>query len=236
MYEPDKGLWTEKTRFPLVERYQPQYGGTWIKLTESIGGMQCSVVVDGKILFLYIDIDYVDGDDAINLAWRQRVMLYDPKKDYWSEEKTGPTGGSNCFDAGATTGRYAPQRVYALMHTGEGDAKNWTFNSVYNPETNVWTTAKPLPVAVLDCNDVVVIDDVLYAIGTSLTYQYIPIGYGTVSAGSNTYFKSLVNNVDIVIVLVIIIGLGIGLFVYLGKRSNLCKEKKESQTGLSQIA
>jgi hypothetical protein len=221
VYEPDKDLWTKKTSIPLVYRDQPRFDGTFSIQSKNVSDLShCTVVVNGQILFFYDDLGVVDtfdgwSVDTFDLAWYQRAISYDPKKDVWSEEKTGPSGGSTTYDVGATTGVYAPQKVYVLKHTGEGDANNWTFNGVFDPFNDKWSTVNPLPVAVGNW-DVVIIDDVLYAIGTSLTYQYIPIGYhGALLSGTKF---SLNNTAIAVVVITLAAGIVGGLFVYFRKK------------------
>ena len=224
VYEPTKDLWTAKTSMPLVYRDQLQFGGSLSKQSKNISDLShCTVVVNGQILFFYDDlgiVDTFDGSfDTFELAWYQRVIIYDPKNDVWSEEKTGPSGGSTTFDVGATTGVYAPQKVYVLKHTGDGDANNWTFNGVYDPFSDKWSTAKPMPIFTTEYWNIVIIDDILYAINPSLTYQYIPLGYSTISSVPEQSKPSATT----LIVATFAITVGIiatGLFFYLKKESS----------------
>jgi MFS family permease len=223
MYEPTKDLWTTKTGMPLVYRDQLQYNGSLSKQSKNISDLShYTVVVNGRILVFYCDlgvVDTFDGSfDTFELAWYQHVISYDPKNDVWSEEKTGPSGGSTIFDVGVTTGVYAPQKVYVLKHTGDGDANNWTFNGVYDPFSDKWSTAKSLPVAT-GYWTIVIIDDVLYAINPSLTYQYIPLGYGTISSAHEQFTL-------IVAIFAITGGIIVtGLFFYFKKKES--SHKKE---------
>jgi N-acetylneuraminic acid mutarotase len=129
-----------------------------------------SAVVDNKII--------VTGEFQIGYTLRseQRVLIYDTETDNWSEGTSGPTVVVEGA-AEATTGVKAPQRVYVL-----GLAFT---NQVYDPKTDAWATATPMPTNRMYFG-VAVVNDVLYAIAgylssgeiTGVNEQYYPIGYG----------------------------------------------------------
>jgi len=101
---------------------------------------------------------------------------------------------------GATSGIYAPQRVY-VMGVNSPYSPSVSVNQAYDPITDTWTTEKPMPTLRTDFG-IAVINDTLYAIGglrlsysydstgryiqssnaspTNVNEQYTPIGYGTV--------------------------------------------------------
>jgi hypothetical protein len=165
VYDPESDSWTSKTRMP------PPYPQFW----------PVSVVVGNKII--------VTGEFSVEYVRVQKVMIYDTETDSWSEGKTGPTvivKGA----AGATTGVYAPQKVYVLGRLGEAPNPTGT-NQVYDPETDTWSTATAVPASRSDFG-VVVVNDRLYVIGgyirpsgygvqpVAVNEQYTPLGYGTV--------------------------------------------------------
>jgi len=136
-----------------------------------------SVVVDNKLV--------VTGEFSTGLvSSEQKILIYDTETDNWNEGTSEPTAVVEGA-AGATTGLRAPQRVYVL-----GLAVNQhptpSTNQVYDPETDAWATATPMPTNRTHFG-VAVINDVLYAIGgylyssgevTGVNEQYYPIGYG----------------------------------------------------------
>jgi N-acetylneuraminic acid mutarotase len=145
-------------------------------MTKYVSG---SVFVDKKVLI----IDYLDN-----------LEMYDPETDSWSFGATPPSsiyGG----DAGATTGAFAPKRVYFLGMNGFMDQGAMP-NRIYDPKTNSWTLGTEVPTNRM-CFAVAVVNDIIYAIGgRSYTFPYpadvpyvitesaaneayTPVGYGT---------------------------------------------------------
>jgi N-acetylneuraminic acid mutarotase len=167
IYDPVTDSWTEKTGIPI---------GGWV-----------SAVVDSKIIFSF---NYYPNDIASGRP-TEIVMIYDTQTDTYREASTPPKSYSSRITsvAIATTGVYAPQRVYIL------GLKHGIFNSntVYDPINDTWLTAKALPVY-REGFGVAVVDDVIYIIGgqhralgnlvffiplkaISTNQQYIPVGY-----------------------------------------------------------
>jgi hypothetical protein len=111
----------------------------------------------------------------------QRVMIYDPKIDVWSEGASSQVGKLSGV-VGVTSGVYAPQRVYFFGKSS---------NVVYDPANNVWSTANSSMITPRAAFGVAVVDDVFYVIGgstpntgiefLSVNEQYVPFGYlGTI--------------------------------------------------------
>ncbi|MDR2700341.1 MAG: hypothetical protein LBC12_06005 [Nitrososphaerota archaeon] len=230
MYDPIANFWTNKTRMPA---------------TPAMPASLVSAVVDDKIVVIGIFTIFNLGFEYEG----QRIMVYDPKIDMWSEgnvsyiqdisKRSWTAGGA----AGATSGLYAPQKVYFIMFTSdffyEFTSSNMPalqsmtlyntttimYNRVYDPISGVWLTMD-VP-TIREGFGVAVVDDLLYVIGgwcggeiSSLNEQYVPIGYhGTLS--SNTKF-SLTNKTTVaVVILILTIGIIGGLFFYLKERKKL---------------
>ena len=160
VYDPINDSWADKGYLPM-----PRY----------------SAVVNDKIIATGVhDVGYSPTSPYYGGTHpAQQILIYDPE----SNNITQGSDGSIAVDLGgvaATVGVNAPQRVYVL-----GASQN----QVYDPKTDTWTTASPMPTTRADFG-VAVVDDTLYAIGgyipgyhatpTNINEQYIPIGYGTI--------------------------------------------------------
>jgi N-acetylneuraminic acid mutarotase len=118
-----------------------------------------SAVVDGKI---YILGGYPHPDS---------VQIYDPATDSWSMGATPPSGlHSSC--AAATTGVYAPERIYVL---GGADIYSLGDNLVYDPKSDSWSIGNAMPTP-RGLFGLAVVNDFLYAIGgTGARYVDPPV-------------------------------------------------------------
>jgi len=113
------------------------------------------------------------------------TQIYDTETDTWSYGTTLPTNVS-AAEAGATTGVFAPKRIYVFGGiTGYGPVEPNYINltQVYDPETDTWTAATAMRDSRASVA-VAVIDDELFVIGGSSLYtyfavneKYTPIGY-----------------------------------------------------------
>ncbi|MDR2708018.1 MAG: hypothetical protein LBB87_04670 [Nitrososphaerota archaeon] len=147
MYNPSTDSWTTKARMP-----QP--------LITSVH----SAVVDNKIVVTYIPLR---GSEL-----HTYVIIYDPKTDAWREGAEADF--LLCYGAAsATTGIYAPKRVYVqgIMTPGITNFDALPTNHVYDPEKNTWLTAKAMPTARTHFG-MAVVDDVLYVIGGILDISW----------------------------------------------------------------
>ncbi|MCL2643582.1 MAG: hypothetical protein FWD52_08785 [Candidatus Bathyarchaeota archaeon] len=240
MYDPVKDLWTEKTRMPD-------------ELDSLYTGQGFSAVVDNKIMVLYSHFT------SFSSPTKNRIVTYDPIADTWSEKDGYPSAyGANGGGVGVSTGRFAPQKVYAF----------WARNAfVYEPIHNTWSATKTLPTVRWGFG-VAVVDDILYVIGgytyiypdvlgspsepCSVNEQYVPFGYSstpltsepsiTVTPTSSDSFifsepepsetaKSFLNNPVTVVTIVLIIGTIVttSLFFYMQK---IRKETKYGKCNL----
>jgi len=117
MYNPVTDSWTQKTSLPTSEYYRAGY----------------SAVIDNQI----IAINYNDAN----------FWIYDPETDMWSEEKTttGYTGSFGVAVFVATSGHFAPQRIYALSGGGSIFFYPTGFIMAYNPLSGTWENVKVNP-------------------------------------------------------------------------------------------
>jgi hypothetical protein len=158
VYDPTTDSWTTKAAMPTgVYAY-------------------ASAVVDNKIYFIG-----GSGPKPPNLN-----QVYDPATDTWSFGKPIPTPVVSA-EAGATTGRWTPKRIYVIGGRVNYGMDGTSINQVYNPGNDSWTVGASMPTARFQLH-VTVVDDKLYAMG-GLPYfnvqgdysyeneQYTPIGY-----------------------------------------------------------
>lgn len=155
--------------FDLNEVYDPS-SDTWSIKTPLPTPVYdyTSAVIDNKI--------YVIGGSGGTLN-----QIYIPETDTWNNGT--PIPYSSTYGAGATTtGNMAPKRIYIL---GGGSIVPIDGNLIYDPESDDYFTATPMPTA-RNLFDVAVVDDVLYAIGGvqgaigdvyAINQQYTPVGY-----------------------------------------------------------
>jgi len=142
----------------------------------------------------------IGGEDDLmpQNATVQFTQIYNSATDTWSLGSPIPGTGLDAA-AGATLGVFAPQRIYVIGGM-TGFAVGLNQNYVYDPASNSWTTAAPLPVAAFS-PAVAVVNDVLYVIGggqgiTGLptNEQYIPIGYNQTSSSPSSSPPSQASN------------------------------------------
>ena len=159
VYDPATDTWTTETPIPT-----PPKGAVYQHLDNSYS--YASVVLDNKI--------YVIG---------RKTQIYDTETDIWSYGTTPPTNVT-APAAGATTGVFAPKRIYVFGgYPDWGPTRYINLTQVYNPETDTWTAGK----AMKDSRSslaVAVIDDELFVIGGQKLYtqfavneKYTPIDY-----------------------------------------------------------
>ena len=110
---------------------------------------------------------YVIGG-AVEVTLNQ---IYDTETDTWSNGAPLPKG-VDAAAAVATSGVYAPKRIYVIGGKQNLDAVN--FNQIYDPETDTWSTGTAMPTARYGLG-VAITDDVLYAIGGREGWAGFPI-------------------------------------------------------------
>jgi N-acetylneuraminic acid mutarotase len=192
VYDPETDAWSTKTPSPDAP------------ITDS---SLASCVFDNNI-FLFGGLTQ-DQHYQLN-------QIYDTVTDRWSAGAYPPSslgGGA----AAATTGAFAPKRIYAIgpapIYNPEG-APSYT-NRVYYPRTDSWSAAVDMPTTRFNFG-IAVVNDAFYVIGghtytfpgnfapTPINEQYMPFGYGTpdpsydstapdfsvVLPGNETYFTA----------------------------------------------
>jgi N-acetylneuraminic acid mutarotase len=198
VYDLETESWTTKASmpFPVVE--------------------YASAVVENKIYVLGGQDEF---NETMNLAVNQ---IYDTETDTWSFGTPLPTVVW-LSAAGATSGVFAPQRIYVTggQPGNSGDATN--IAQVYNPEDDSWSVGASIPTARFDLA-LAVVNDVFYAIGGTDHYilpgeeandeneMYMPIGYRTLVEGPEPF-----PTVPVVVASAAVV-VGAGLLVYFKKR------------------
>ena len=162
VYDPETDSWTTKAPIPYpVVQY-------------------ASAVVDGKI---YIMGGQDEFADPMNL---DLVQIYDPSEDTWSFGAPMKTVVWQAA-AGATTGVWAPKRIYVFGGLPERSLYGTNTVQIYNTETDSWTLAASMPTPRYNLA-VGVVNDTFYALGGasfvnfqgtaySVSELYIPFGY-----------------------------------------------------------
>jgi len=197
-YDPVKDVWTNKTT------------------TSPSENLAFSAMAGNKIIFGNLLTFGSVFEPPMSASFK--AMIYVPKTNRWSEGQISPEINSNriATRAGATTGHYAPARVYvtALVEscTEDGSFVNWEM-LVYDPAKDKWSTVKAPSIDITGCS-VTVVDDILYVLGGAVNEQYVPIGYTSVPM-SSVFFKKL--EYLVVAILVLTVGTG-GVFVYFQRR------------------
>jgi N-acetylneuraminic acid mutarotase len=166
VYDPETDSWETKTSSPNAP------------ITDS---SLASCVFDNKIIL----IGGLTQDQHYQLN-----QIYDTETETWSTGAHPPSslaGGA----AAATTGAFAPKRIYAIgpapIYNPQG-APSYT-NRVYNPKADSWSSAADMPTIRFNFG-IAIINDTFYVIGghtyasysyapVALNEQYVPIGYGT---------------------------------------------------------
>ena len=180
MYDPSADLWTKKTDIP------------------GSGNGLVSALVDDKII---VTARFYSTTE-IKLSYDQKILIYTPKTDTWSEGKTAYPDLWYNFVTGATTGIYAPKNVYVFLGGGINAG-----TMIYDPVGDDWSDAKAMPTK-RSYSGVGVVDDIFYVIGgfattgnapLAVNEQYVPLGYhGTGTAGSDFDSDSPVDNLVLV--------------------------------------
>jgi N-acetylneuraminic acid mutarotase len=162
IYDPETDTWT--TGAPI-----PAFNGT---LGEVSLDVLTSAVLDDKIFVIYKTTTYV----------------YDTNTDSWSYGAPFPVNITNA-GAGATTGEFAPKRIYVMggSISPTGVLNNQTY--VYNPETDTWTTCTPMPTLRYRAA-IAVVEDRLYAIGGHDRHNYVTVNEMYTPAGYIPEFPS----------------------------------------------
>ena len=112
----------------------------------------------------------VSIDDTIYVISSQN-QIYNATNDSWKLGVPPPEQASHS-GAIATSGKEALRRIY-IIGGGVGFFETTNTNQVYNPQTDAWGQAAPMPTARQSLG-VAVVDDLIYAIGGSYPEYYTP--------------------------------------------------------------
>jgi N-acetylneuraminic acid mutarotase len=185
VYDPKTDSWATKAPMPVINF-------TFLGTSD-----YASAVVGNKI--------YVVGGWSVGGQWPVRGVtfnlnrIYDAENDSWSLGAPAPSPAI-CASAGATTGVFAPERIYVFgADTGWPlwmiGLRGFTAQS-YDPKTDSWTVCTSMPTERVDAS-VAVVSDELYVIGgytiekgvssffpstaaSAVNEEYTPFGYGSV--------------------------------------------------------
>jgi N-acetylneuraminic acid mutarotase len=162
----------------LTEVYNPvtDSWSTAAPIPHAVSGFG-SAVVDNKI---YVIGGQAEFEKPMNSGF---VQIFDTKTNTWSQGARHPMPAWVEETAVATTGVYAPKRIYVLGGI-ESFGQGLTQNFAYDTQTDSWSTAASLSSSRASFG-VAVVDDLVYAIGgtdgwnaQTLNQQFTPLGYG----------------------------------------------------------
>jgi len=148
-------------------------------------------------------------------------QIYDPETDTWTFGSALPDGVSEGA-AAATSGANAPVRIYVMggqttyVSNGYAFANFSDLNQVYNPDSNTWSKATPIPTE-LRLFGLAAANDTFYAIGgfpgvmqfLDSNYQYTPIAFNKAEQSPAIFADSWT---DIVVISSAIISTGVATF------------------------
>ena len=117
--------------------------------------LYASAVIDNKI--------YIEGGGQNGPSIGDLNQIYNPETNAWTLGEPLPAPLAVWAAAGASSGVYAPKRLYVIGGTADGINGTKT-NHSYDPQTNSWTTGASMPTA-RGALSVTVVNDTLYAIG-----------------------------------------------------------------------
>jgi N-acetylneuraminic acid mutarotase len=144
VYDPETDSWSQMAPMPV-----PVMG-------------YASAVFDNKIYIIS------GGDTDLDYLPTNLVQIFDPATNQWTNGTSIPNGVVYA-GAVATTGLFAPKRIYVIGGTNTAYDRSAYYNvinlnQVYDPETDTWTTGTPMLTPRCDFG-VAVVNDEIYAIG-----------------------------------------------------------------------
>ena len=221
MYNPITDVWTNKTRIENAENW------AYSRSSSTVNG---KIIVFCKFAHISIVHPYTSY---------QKIFVYNPETDAWSERDCSVDVSGAAMVV--TTGRYAPQKIYAIGARWLEDNTQQLFNYVYDFENDTWSTANAMSTVRNDFG-VAILDDILYVIGgwtigypvnwslldisveyTSLNEQYVPIDYSStayITPTPSKPYSTYLTVTTVAITTVLIVTFTIGLFLYFNKRKN----------------
>jgi N-acetylneuraminic acid mutarotase len=148
MYDPANDSWSERASIPL-----------------GVAGY-ASCVVDGKIYIIGGVYKYIFSGRGYT-SYTDRVQIYDPETDGWSEGKPMPNAMA-WMAASATAGFQVPKRIYVVGGIVQEDSGKSTvdWTQIYDLQAGerVWSTGSAMPAA-RRMLVLVNVDDAFYALG-----------------------------------------------------------------------
>ena len=202
VYDPETDTWATKTSMP-----QRVF-------------LAASVVVNEKIHVLGGQFEFLGG------GYGDFHQVYDPENDTWTTATPVPEGFFSA-GAGATTGTYAPKRIYVIGGERLNEDQNPSnVTQIYNPDQDSWTVGAPMPTP-RSGTSVAVLNDELYAIGgwpgfwpmSAANEKYTPIGYSPVPPDDSEQKEgSAVVPVAAAVAVVAVVVVAAGLLLYNRKR------------------
>jgi len=200
-----------------------------------VGAADYASAVVGNKIFVIGGRNYDYSPSTFNLT-----QVYDTETDMWSYGASMYAAAKQ-IAGGATTGIYAPKRIYVFgsLTLQDGESISTYITRVYNPETDSWSTGDSMPTQ-RGHFSVAVVNDKLYVIGgqfatenNELSYvykteneQYTPVGYGTPDPSSPSPSPEAQDQEPFPTVLVATASaasaaiIGISLLVYFRKRKH----------------
>jgi hypothetical protein len=158
--DPASNNWTAKTSLPF-----------WYFTSEPYPLVHQSTVVNDRIYY------FIDAGDGL----APHMAIYDTKTDNWLPSTNPPLTESQVSHykfAFATTGRFAPQRIYYIGAEAQYPTDP-AFSYAYDPANDSWSTAEPPSISTLGYDASAILDDNIYyfAVNGSSVEVYTPIGY-----------------------------------------------------------
>ena len=249
IYDPTTDKWENKTAMPIpeintqanvlngkiyllggypnasiVEMYNPA-NDNWTLMTSMPTGFNgASVVYYNKIF------------EIGNMNWNQpQTIVYDPQNNSWNVEWKSPDFIGQSI-AVATSGTYAPQKIYVFTIPIGSPTNTVIENKVFDPTNQSWAEDSAVPTTRGRGYAIVADNDLIYVIGgysstmpsivsidqnPRITYlaiveEYVPSGYGTVSLTSTT---SVPEFQIWTIPLLLVVRATVSLLVYLKKQN-----------------
>lgn len=210
VYDPATDIWQTRTPMPTPElniRANVVDGKIYViggnnngTLNQVYDPATDSWTTKAPIPFAVSSYASAVAEDKIYVFTNNLTQIYSPENDTWSLGKSAPSP-LILANAGATTGTFAPQRIYVF--SVDAQLPYWQLSTkgfitqCYDPKTDNWTACSPLQTGRYDIG-IAVVHDLLYVIGgfntqfsnspdlnpiyafSHVNELYTPLGYGTV--------------------------------------------------------
>ena len=177
-------------------------------------GLYASTVVNNKI--------YVEGGGKSGPVITDLNQIYNPLTNAWTLGAPLPAPVL-LATAGATTGVWAPIRLYVIGGTTDGiNILNTT--RIYDPQTDRWTTGASIPPA-RGTLSVAVVNDTLYTLGgtnnllnpkaptTAVNEQYFPLGYSETGQSPSNQTAIIYTAIAATVLIIILMVIAVVIFL-----------------------